>query len=59
MFFGNWRSLILGQWGGLEITTDPYTRLKDATIQVVLNTWHDVAVDHGQAFAYSSSVHPS
>lgn len=59
MFFGNWQELIVGQWGGLELMADPYTRLKDATVQVVLNCWHDVAVRHGASFAYSSSVHPS
>jgi HK97 family phage major capsid protein len=59
MFFGNWSKLMLGQWGGMEITTDPYTRLKEATVQVVLNTWHDMAIEHGQAFAYSANVHPS
>lgn len=59
MFFGNWSKLMIGQWGGMEIVADPYTRLKEATVQVVLNCWHDVAVEHGQAFAYSSSVHPS
>lgn len=59
MFFGNWAKLLVGQWGGMEITTNPYTKLKEATVEVVLNTWHDVAVEHGEAFAYSSSVHPS
>ena len=59
MFFGNWSKLMIGQWGGMEIVADPYTRLKEATVQVVLNCWHDVAVEHGPAFAYSSSVHPS
>jgi HK97 family phage major capsid protein len=59
MFFGNWQKLLVGQWGGMEIVVNPYTRLKDATVEVVLNTWHDVAVEHGQAFSYSSNVHPS
>lgn len=59
MFFGNWSALKYGQWGGLEIMANPYTRLKDATVEIVLNTWHDIAIDHGQAFAYSSTVHPS
>lgn len=59
MFFGNWSEMLIGQWGGMEIMTDPYTRLKEATIQVVLNCWHDIAIRHGQSFAYSTSVHPS
>lgn len=59
MFFGNWSKLLVGQWGGMEITANPYTNLKTATVEVVLNTWHDLAIEHGQAFCYSSSVHPS
>ena len=59
MFFGNWSKLLVGQWGGMEITTNPYTRVKEAIVEVVLNTWHDLGVEHGAAFCYSSSVHPS
>lgn len=59
MFFGNWAKLLVGQWGGMEIVANPYTKLKEATVEIVLNTWHDLAVEHGQAFAYSTSVHPS
>ncbi len=59
MFFGNWNQLKVGQWGGTELLLNPYTRLKDATIELVLNTWHDIAVAHGQAFSYSATVHPS
>lgn len=59
MFFGNWSSLMVGQWGGSELMLDPYTGLTTATLRIVLNTWHDVAATHGQAFCYSSTVHPS
>lgn len=59
MFFGDWSQLKVGQWGGSELMLDPYTGLTTATIRIVLNTWHDVAVAHGQAFSYSSTVHPS
>jgi len=59
MFFGNWSKLLVGQWGGMEIMTNPYTRVKEAIVEVVLNTWHDLGVEHGAAFCYSSSVHPS
>ena len=59
MFFGNWSKLLVGQWGGMEIMTNPYTRVKEAIVEVVLNTWHDLAIEHGAAFCYSTSVHPS
>lgn len=58
-FFGNWNKLKVGQWGGVELMLDPYTRLTEATVRLVLNAWHDIAVEHGQAFSYSSTVHPS
>lgn len=59
MFFGNWAQLKVGQWGGSELMLDPYTGLTTATMRIVLNTWHDIACAHGQAFSYSSTVHPS
>jgi HK97 family phage major capsid protein len=59
MFFGDWSQLIVGQWGGSELMLDPYTGLTTATMRIVLNTWHDIAIEHGQAFAYSATVHPS
>lgn len=59
MFFGNWQQMKVGQWGGMELMLNPYTRLKDATLELVLNTWHDIAIAHGPAFAYSATVHPS
>lgn len=59
MFFGDWSQLVVGQWGGSELMLDPYTGLTNATMRIVLNTWHDVAVKQGKAFAYSSTVHPS
>jgi len=49
-YFGNWNKAIVGQWGATELTTDPYTRLTEGTVRIVLNTWHDVAVEHGGAF---------
>jgi HK97 family phage major capsid protein len=59
MFFGNWSAMKVGQWGGLELVANPFTRLKDATVELVLNGWYDIAIDHGQSFAYSATVHPS
>lgn len=59
MFFGDWSRLIAGQWGGSELMLDPYTGLTTATMRIVLNTWHDIAIEQGKAFCYSSTVHPS
>lgn len=59
MFFGDWSRMKVGQWGGSELMLDPYTGLTTATMRIVLNTWHDIAIEQGKAFSYSSTVHPS
>jgi HK97 family phage major capsid protein len=59
MFFGDWSRLKVGQWGGSELMLDPYTGLTTATMRIVLNTWHDIAIEQGKAFSYSATVHPS
>ncbi len=59
MYFGDWSRAIVGQWGGSELMLDPYTGLTTATMRIVLNTWHDIAIEQGKAFAYSTTVHPS
>lgn len=59
MYFGNWSKLLIGQWGGLDIMVNPYTKAKEATVEVIVNSFWDVAVEHPVAFALSTSVHPS
>ena len=59
MYFGNWAKLMIGQWGAMELTTNPFTKLKEATVEVVLNTFHDIGVEHGAAFAYTADAHTS
>lgn len=54
VIYGNFNELIIGQWGGLELLADPYT--KAATAQVVLNAhmFFDIAVRHPVAFCVST-----
>ena len=51
VIFGNFSDLILGQWGGLDITVDPYTAAKNAQVKVYIDSFWDVAVRHAQSFA--------
>lgn len=56
MLFGHWPSVILGEWGVLELMTNPYS---DFTRGLTgLRAWYtcDVAVRHPGAFSYSSSI---
>lgn len=51
IFFGNWQDLILGMWGSLDITVDPFTGATAGTVRVVELQDVDIAVRHAQSFA--------
>jgi HK97 family phage major capsid protein len=39
--FGNWADLMIGQWGGYDITVDPYTNAKENQVEIVINAYFD------------------
>lgn len=51
LIFGNWREMFIGNWGGLDVVVDPYTLAGKASIKLVVNSWWDINVAHGQSFA--------
>lgn len=55
-WFANWADLVLGQWGALDLTTDPYTRASFAEIRIIALLQVDVALRHGESFAYIDQV---
>ena len=54
VYFGNWGELLIGMWGGLDITVDPYTASTTGTVRIVALQTVDVAVRHGESFAYNN-----
>lgn len=56
IIFGDWSSLLIGEWGTLDITADPYTL--GASGGLVLRGFYDVdiAVRHPEAFAVATDV---
>lgn len=51
MIFGNYNDLMIGQWGGLDILVNPYTKGKEGLTEVIANVYADVAVARPQSFA--------
>jgi len=51
IFFGNWRDLIIGQWGTLDVLVDPYTGGTSGTVRVIVFQDVDIAVRHPESFA--------
>ncbi|MEB2343185.1 MAG: phage major capsid protein [Deltaproteobacteria bacterium] len=51
IIFGNWRDLLIGEWGVLDVTTDPITLADSGGL--VLRAFYDVdvAVRHPESFA--------
>lgn len=54
--FGNWSDMIIGQWGGIDIIVDPYSRKKFAEIEVVLHSYHDIALRNDDSFSVCKDI---
>lgn len=42
LVFGNWADLVIGQWGGYDITIDPYSKAATNQVRIVVNAYVDV-----------------
>jgi HK97 family phage major capsid protein/HK97 family phage prohead protease len=51
ILFGNWADLIIGQWGTLDLTVDPYSNSTSGTVRVVALQDVDIAVRHAESFS--------
>ena len=51
LIFGNFRDLVIGMWGGLDLMVDPYTGSTAGTVRVVALQDVDVAVRYTESFA--------
>tara|TARA_R110000764_G_scaffold42317_2_gene95268 strand:+ start:3755 stop:6013 length:2259 start_codon:yes stop_codon:yes gene_type:complete len=51
MYFGNFDDLLIGMFGGLDLTVDPYSLSKSGTVRLVALQSVDAAVRHAVSFA--------
>lgn len=56
MVFGNWASLIIGEWGVLSVEANPYANFQAGIVGVRAMYTVDVALRYGQSFSVSTSV---
>lgn len=54
VYFGNWADCLIGMWGGLDLTVDPYTASSSGTVRIVALQSVDVAVRNAESFAYNN-----
>ncbi|MCP3940514.1 MAG: phage major capsid protein [Desulfobacteraceae bacterium] len=48
--FGNFANLVIGMWGGLDLTVDPYSRSKSGALRIVAFQDVDFALRYAQSF---------
>jgi HK97 family phage major capsid protein/HK97 family phage prohead protease len=56
--FGVWDQLIVGEWGALEIITDPYAKKKQGMIEVTEFLMIDTAIRQAAAFCKGTTLVP-
>ena len=42
--YGDWSMLAIGQWGGIDLVTDPFTVAKEGKVRLVVNAYFDAKV---------------
>lgn len=56
VFYGDFKELLIGLWGGLEITVDPYTNSGSGQINIVAMQDLDFNVRRAGAFTFGKKV---
>lgn len=54
--FGNWRDLLIGYWGGLDLLVDETTNATTGKVRIVATQMADVAVRHPESFCEMSGI---
>ena len=48
--YGNFADLVIGQWGGIDLTVDPYTQAANGKVRLVINAYFDAKPRRTEAF---------
>ena len=50
LILGNFNDLVIGQWGGIDLTVDPYTQAANGKIRLVVNAYFDAKPQRAASF---------
>lgn len=53
--YGDWSNFAIGQFGGIDITVDPFTKAKDGQVRLVVNAYFDGKALRPNAFAVGTT----
>ena len=51
ILFGNWRELLVAEWGALDLITDPYSLADQGLVRIISTQLCDINLRHVQSFA--------
>lgn len=52
LFFGNFADVMIGMWGGLDLTVDPYTESRKGRTRITAMLDVDIALRHAESICY-------
>lgn len=52
--YGDFSNLVIGNWGGIDLTVDPYTKAAAGQVRLVINAFFDAKVVRPEAFVTGS-----
>lgn len=55
VIYGDWSNLAIGQWGGIDLTVDPYTKAAAGQVRLVINAYFDAKPLRTSAFAVGTT----
>lgn len=50
VIMGNFADYVIGQWGGIDLTVDPYTQAAKGKVRLVINAYFDAKPRRAEAF---------
>ena len=50
VIYGNFNDLVIGQWGGIDLTVDPYTQAANGKVRLVMNAYFDAKPRRAESF---------
>lgn len=54
IIFGNWADYFVGQWGALVIKSNPYSKMKNGEIELIVNSYWNMGVIRPESFCIGS-----
>ena len=50
VIYGNFNDFVIGQWGGIDLTVDPYTQAANGKVRLVINAYFDAKPRRATSF---------